>query len=274
MLRSCTSIYQLLPTYPVVRVDGGSTVSAASLKGLAGLDPARASEARQFHQNIDDAIAIHQDVEPYRSQLTVWPVIGIDQPTLQSATLTAGNLTASSDLPAEVDALLRFGDGTVPLAAAVPLEKSRSFVMPFHAELHGSLQNNIRILGSLKEWLRQSQVEGLEKLKGIRVDQQLTEERPAIRLAVEDLYREGEPLVIEAQVQASEAPDRLSASVYSIGREAQPIEKAFAPSGDRWILELEGLPEGCYRIRVRCAGRSMDFPPAPVSDVFSVSRPV
>ena len=65
--------------------------------------------------------------------------------------------------------------------------------------------------------------------------------------------------MIEAQVQASEAPDRLSASVYSIGREAEPIEKAFAPSGDRWILELEGLPEGCYRVRARCAGRTRIF---------------
>jgi pimeloyl-ACP methyl ester carboxylesterase len=284
ILRSCTSVYQLLPTYEVVQVDGGETVHVTDLKDMSGLDPARAAEARAFHQKMNDAIEAHQKLEAYRRDLTVWPIVGTDQPTLQSATLSQGKLTVSKNLPAGVNPLLGFGDGTVPMASAIPLEMSKAFTMPFHAEVHGSLQNNRQVLRSLREWLRQSQLEGLENLKTVAADQKAVderpeirlsiEERPAIQLSVEDQYWEGEPVRIEAQVRASGEPDRVLATIYPIGRQADPIEKTFQRDGDRWLMECERMEEGCYRVRVRCAGENLEAPPPPVADIFSVSSSV
>ena len=284
VLRTCTSVYQLLPTYAVVQVDSGETVHVKDLMDLSWLDPVRAAEAQAFHQKISDAIDAHQKLESYRRDLTVWPIVGTDQPTLQSAKLSQGKLAASMDLPANVNPLLGFGDGTVPMASAIPLEMSKVFTMPFHAEVHGSLQNNRQILRSFREWLRQSQVEGLENLKAVAADPKAMDERPEVRLSIEDRpaiqlsvqdqYWEGEPVRMEAQVRASGEPDRVTATIYPIGREADPIEKAFQRVGDRWLMECDRLEEGCYRVRVRCAGENLDDPPPPVADIFSVSTSV
>ena len=91
------------------------------------MNVSRAIEARRFHDAIHCAVQAHANVEKHRTEFVLWPVIGCDQHTLQSASLKEGELFASQNLPSNVDPLMNYGDGTVPLASAIPLEMVSRF---------------------------------------------------------------------------------------------------------------------------------------------------
>jgi triacylglycerol esterase/lipase EstA (alpha/beta hydrolase family) len=77
LLRSLTSVYQLLPIYPCVDVGRGNERVAEV--DLPNLDRARASAALQFHRAIEAGAATH-DVGAY----AIHSVVGITQGTKQS----------------------------------------------------------------------------------------------------------------------------------------------------------------------------------------------
>ena len=85
LLRSLTSVYQLLPRYPVVDTGSGSLARVAETSDLPGVDPVRAVAALTFHHDIDAAI----EARPPGSY-AIHPVVGIMQPTSQSAHFHAG----------------------------------------------------------------------------------------------------------------------------------------------------------------------------------------
>ena len=68
LLRSFTSVYQLLPIYPCVSVGGAAlqrVADAAAAGTLPHVDAQRAQAARAFHQEIQDAQAANAKQEPY-----------------------------------------------------------------------------------------------------------------------------------------------------------------------------------------------------------------
>lgn len=270
LFRSCTSVYQLLPTYAMCKCDG-RTLHAAELPISDFCDVERVKEAREFHQKIEDKVSEHAKSEEYRRNFRLLPVIGSDQPTLNSAELSGGRLLASAALPSGIDALMAYGDGTVPLASAVPLEASREFRMPFYAELHGSIQNNPMVLDSLRQWLRQSQVEHLENLREESETEAEEEARPFLRLHIEDAYREKEPVAMRVEVGGVKgSPDNVSAILYPLDGTHEPIRQEFVGAGHEWHAEIPDLTAGCYRVQVRCRGEDLDVAPSPVTDVFMV----
>src|SRR5690606_29804185 len=105
LLRSLTSVYQLLPIYPCV--DSGSGVlqrvaDAAGAGALPHVDAKRATAARAFHQEIQDAQAANAKLAAYAEQgPTVVPVVGIEQPTAQSARMDGGRLTLLNEYDGE-----------------------------------------------------------------------------------------------------------------------------------------------------------------------------
>lgn len=271
LFRSCTSVYQLLPTYAMCKYEG-KTLHAAELPVSDVCDIERTRKAREFHQTIEDEVAEHMNIEEYRKHFRLLPVIGSDQPTLNSAELSAGNLLASAGLPSGIDILMAYGDGTVPLVSAVPLEASREFRMPFYGEVHGSIQNNPRVLDSLRHWLRQSQVEHLENLRNEPDTNAIEEEvRPFLRLHIEDAYRAGEPVTVRVEVGGVEgSPERVTAALYPLEGVLEPRRQELAGAGREWHTEIPGLSAGCYRVQVRCRGADLEVAPPPVTDVFMV----
>ena len=83
----------------------------------------------------------------------------MQQPTLQSAIVENGKLTASEDLPGVLQNRfdLSDGDGTVPQVSAIPIERSGNFDNFLIAEPHGALQNQKQVLENLLNSLQLSQ---------------------------------------------------------------------------------------------------------------------
>jgi triacylglycerol esterase/lipase EstA (alpha/beta hydrolase family) len=261
VMRSLTAVYQLLPIYKVINING-EFHRVAELNNLPNINPFKASDALTFHREIESAVERHRQNEQYLKSFTVIPISGTDQPTLQSATLTNGKLVASRDVPAALKnrSDLGDGDGTVPKVSAIPLERSANLDNFFIAEQHGSLQNQAQVLDHLMNVLQVSQF----TLSDVRAPQPAPS---AIRLSLDDLYLPSEPIAIQAQVTGTSTA-ALKATIEPISGDRAPLHVDFVPQEKDWQLAIE-LPAGLYRIRVHAQGEPS---PSPVTDVFEVVR--
>ena len=155
VMRSLTSIYQLLPIYQCVNINGEYN-RIAEVEDLPNIDKIKAQDALAFHRAIETAVERNQQIDAYRNGFSVIPIAGVNQPTLQSATLLNGKLTATGDLPAALQgrADLGDGDGTVPKVSAIPIERSSNLDNLFIAEQHGAIQNQPQVLENLLNTIR------------------------------------------------------------------------------------------------------------------------
>jgi len=271
MMRSFTSVHQLLPVYPAVWSDvDGAFRRVAELAGLRGIDQARAADALAFHRTIETSVDAHRSDAAYLLGYKTLPVVGTHQPTSQSAVLSGGRLTVSADLPAGLNDILADGDGTVPRASAIPVELSEEYRDTFIAERHGSLQCNTTVLADIRERLRQMQVVGLGKVRGpeARLD---AAGQAAISLDLDDLYLPDEPVVLRARLVDGEAPEQPPVGVIEAVTPgaAGGGPRPFVEDGDGWMLTVEGLPPGVYRVEVGPAAWGPRSP-GPVHDLFEV----
>ncbi|MEL6263779.1 MAG: lecithin--cholesterol acyltransferase, partial [Cyanobacteria bacterium J06626_6] len=192
VMRSFTSVYQLLPIYPVVKI-GEDFVRVTETEKIPNVTKNRAADARTFHDEIYNAVQTNKEDEHYRDHFTTVPVVGIRQPTLQSAELINGKLVASEALPAVLQGRTDFldGDGTVPKISAIPNELSNSFSNKFISETHGALQNQEQILRSVKDAIATTQFTDAFAIRDIP---------NTVGLTVDDLYLPDETVVLRAQV--------------------------------------------------------------------------
>jgi len=156
-LRSYTSVYQLLPRYPMVErpasatgsCDGGVGVDAYLYPHeiqVDGLDPVRAKIAyEEFHRVMDAGI----ESAGTDHRIRIVPNIGYGHTTVNSARLTADGVETDAALPAYLNAAYRGGDGTVPIVSAIPweLDDDRS-ALRYINQQHGSLQVDHRTLSA------------------------------------------------------------------------------------------------------------------------------
>lgn len=272
VMRSLTSIYQLLPIYKVVNVNG-EYHRIAELDNLPNIDKLKAQDALAFHREIEVAVEQHLKDEQYLRSFATVPISGVHQPTLQSATLMNGKLTASEDIP---DILknrsdLGDGDGTVPKVSSIPIERSREFDNFFIAEQHGGLQNQVQVLDSLLNTLRISQY----SLSDVRAPQ------TAIGLSLEDLYLANEPIALRARlIELTNSATKLKAEIQAVSGvdSASPkgnrpvLSLDFVEQEKEWVLAIDDLPAGLYRVTVK-PETGGEQAPSPVHDLFEVVRP-
>ncbi len=273
VMRSFTSVYQLLPIYKVVRADN-SYQRVAETFGIPGVVQARTAQALCFHREIENAVNEHRkDIEYLQNGYTILPIVGTRQPTYQSAVLGGGRLTVDRALPTWVDKLLGDGDGTVPMLSAIPIELSEKYHDTFFPERHGSLQRNPSVLGDLRNRLQRMQVRGLPEARGPAIASAVAEQ-PAISLDLDDLYVIGEPVELRVQLVSVGEPAQVGppeARIEPVSAGGVPMKKDFYMEGDSWMLRLEGLAAGLYRLEVRTAKIGPGDPP-PVHDLFAVAR--
>ncbi|MEL7333379.1 MAG: lecithin--cholesterol acyltransferase, partial [Cyanobacteria bacterium J06560_2] len=271
VVRSLTSIYQLLPVYPVIKT-GSDYVRITETDQIPHVNLARALNARAFHDEIYDAVQANQNNEAYRRQFTTVPIVGIRQPTLQSAELRDGKLTPSEALPAVLQGQGDFldGDGTVPKISAIPYELSTSFNNRFIAETHCALQNQVQVLQGLRAAIGMPQFAGAANVRTIP---------NTIGLAVDDLYLPNEPLTLEARVIAYPKIFGLKAVVTPAFGEGATLMAAFeemrfpsaeASASQHWSLTIDSLPAGLYRVTVSAEGLPPQLLPPPVHSLFEV----
>lgn len=250
LLQSFTSVYQLLPIYPCVE-SGGQMARVTEVEGIPGLDPARAAGALDFHTAIREAVDANRAESDYLDNgYQIQPVVGLFQPTLQSARLTGDELEI---LGAYQDEDLG-GDGTVPRVSATPIELSNQDREVYIKERHGSLQNADH---------------ALSQLIGVLGRQSIDQSRffaPAagLSLDIDDAFLADEPVPVRVLPEVEWA--QLTATVVSTETGSVAATSTLTPGDDGWhAAELGPLGSGTYRLTVR-GESNID----PVTDVFAV----
>ena len=263
VMRSLTSVYQLLPLYPAIKI-GSEFVRVTETDQVPNVIATRAQDARAFHDEIYDAVESHKNDDEYKNNFITVPVIGIKQPTLQSAELIESKLVASQVLPQVLAKQPDFvdGDGTVPKISAIPNELSNSFNNRFIAEAHGALQNQEQILQSVKEAIATTQFANAADIRDVQ---------NTIGLAVDDLYLPDEPIILEATVVSQPEIVGLKAVVVPASSDEPPLTFSFDRSqAQQWILTIPQLSAGLYRVAVVAEGAENQTLPPPVHNLFEV----
>jgi len=251
LLRSFTSVYQLLPIYPCFQAaDGGELVRVSEATGIPHLDVARAKAADAFHREIEQAVDKHRDDDEYmRDRYAIHPIVGTFQPTGQSAMPARDTVKILRDYKGED----QDGDGTVPRVSATPIELEHEEGAMFAAERHASLQNLDAALTQLTGLLTGRDTSAFRDIP-----------KSGLGLDVEDVFATEEPVAV--RVRSEDESAELMAVVVDTETGAE-AGRATLPRGiDEWReAEIPPIPAGTYRVTVS-GGPTIQ----PVTDVFVV----
>jgi len=257
LLRSCTSVYQLLPLFPCIAIDCVmQRVTDLANKGgvLNHVDAQRAADARKFHQEIQDKqVQNAKDAKYIEDGPTLVPIVGIEQPTAQSAVVTDGKLTlvnnhGGKDLG---------GDGTVPRVSGTPIEMENNPREVYAAECHGALQNADGTLANLKGVLTRDRID-YRKF-------QRAEDSVMLTLALDDVVLPGEALTVRVRPSEGNPKIRLTLTPLSGGHVMHEMLTRDAEPG--WQQGTFALAPGVWRIIADTEGAT------PVSDLVVVAQP-
>jgi hypothetical protein len=278
VMRSCTSLYQLLPRYPMLRIDT-EWRRPGETNGIPGIDPVKAADALAFHHEIDDAVARNR-AEPGYERFATLAVAGTGRLTAQSAALSDERVVTDRGgrwhprrlfgdhrrvpLPPGVDPLLDGGDGTVPYVSAVPPELSTDIGMVTTVlESHGALQRSSILDAHLRHRLVLTQAAGFADLRG-----ETAAEGRGLVVDMAEVYAAGEPVDLSARtVNLAAAPESITAWLRPVGRAGEAVPAGFARQDEDWHVSVDGLAPGLYEASVSASG---PFVPAPVHTMFEV----
>lgn len=235
LLRSMTSVYQLLPIYPSVRPIGGGPLARVAETDVPHVDRGRAQQALQFHRDVEAAQKANAQDDAYVNRgYTCSPLVGILQVTAQSATIRGDGVVTGPDYDGVDDG----GDGTVPRVSATPIELSESPSETYAACIHGSLQG----YGPL-----------LDHMVGRLTRKKLTAYRDTpfdgFRLEVPDLVQPDEAVPVRASTAGAPARVRVTATDVDTGRVVRSRALRRRRDGT-YHDELRPMPEGIYRVTV------------------------
>ena len=137
-LRSFTAVYQLLPAFECIDTGDGHLKRVSEAGQLPNIDTARALASFKFYREMKDAQEANAKLDAYRMHgYEIYPIVGVEQPTFQSAECKAGKLSLLRTIKGKDES----GDGTVPRLSATPLELTDAHRETYMAEAHASLQN-------------------------------------------------------------------------------------------------------------------------------------
>ncbi len=270
VVRSFTSVYQLMPIYEMLNVSG-KYQRVAETDGIPNIDKNLAEQALAFHREIENAVNQHQKDNQYlTSGYKIIPFVGFRQDTLQSAELSEGKLTASYELPYGFDSSLSEGDGTVPRLSAIPIELDQDYRETYIAQKHSYLQSSSQVLSDLRERLKQMQITH-KPIRGPEPNREVAQ-RAAINLNLDDLYLADEPVELRAKIlNLSTDAMALQAHITPVCGDGKELKVDFRQQNDKWVLTIDDLTPGLYRLEVQTRVRGPQAP-VPVQDVFEVLR--
>ncbi|MET0145583.1 MAG: hypothetical protein ABW328_12480 [Ilumatobacteraceae bacterium] len=237
LLRSLTSVYQLLPIYPCIDMGDGYRRVAEMADELPGVDASRATSALEdFHRAIEAGVG-RREPDAY----TIHSVVGITQGTKQSARWDGSHLVVERSHGGEDMG----GDGTVPRVSATPLETddAPSYQPMYSSEQHGSLQTAEAVRTQLLGILTARPRPGFRAAQGIRLD-------------ADDVLAAGESLVVGAWPDLPNLTLQASVVDVATGRPIGPPSTMRRDADDVHHAELAPLPTGDYRLRVEAVGDS------------------
>lgn len=247
VLRSFSSVYQLLPTYECIDT-GGGVLKAVDEIDIPGLDGERVKNARRFHEEIAEAVAANRETKGYTA-VTITPLLSSTQPTFQSGKLKS----AGVELLTTHGGKDHGGDGTVPMVSAIMqgLVSTEGFYVK---GIHGSLQASEAALEFSVGQLRAAEV-ALDRLRS-------PDEGGTIRFALDDAYARG-ALPLEASV-ADATESKLTAAAVN-AETGEQTHTTLWPSEDG-LFRSDNLKLGEGIWRVTLAGERSK----PVTDIALV----
>ncbi|ANZ39096.1 hypothetical protein BBK82_26495 [Lentzea guizhouensis] len=263
VLRGFTSVYQLLPRYPVVRQRQGEPLVRISelATGFGGLDLSRARAAYEdFHRAMDPERSSHQG-RRLDQLVRLRPIVGYGQKTLQSAEIGPGGLEVSATALSANPGVraLGTGDGTVPAVSAVPIELSDDGPWWWENGKHATIHTTANTLTSLVKTLTLGTA-GLGDLQGPQRQEWETRAAPAevtLDVRVDEITPVGEPLTIDCVLSDPGVTEPPALTI----PEHVSTERTETSEGYRY--RVHGLSAGTHEITVDWAGCS-------VSDVVEV----
>ena len=232
-LRSFTTVYQLLPAFECIDTGDGHLKRVSEAGPLPNIDTARALESLKFYREMKDFQEANAKLDAYRMHgYEIYPIVGVEQPTFQSAQCKAATLSLLSTIQRKDES----GDGTVPRLSATPLELTDAHRETYVAEAHASLQN----------W-----EPALVQLTGILTGQDINTGlfnfgiEAALSLDLDDVYPAN---AVEIRARAQNAA-RVSATITDpTGTEKMSVP--LAPSeGGRWTGTVTSLAWGISHYR-------------------------
>lgn len=247
MLRSLTSVHQLLPTFACVDDGTGTPRTVLDAEGLpAVVDRQKVAAAFAFH----DEIAKRNEANGgFDDRYEIQPIAGIFQKTGLAATARNGTVVIEKSLGPNQDG----GDGTVPRRSATP--KGWNGTEVYSTEAHSSLQNVDSLLVQLMGIL--SEMPAAEvSFRGDPLD--------GFSLEVDDLAAPTEPLEVRVSTQSPAPRALVSATDVDTGATTTITIPLVDGEG---AGTLAPLPPGIYRVTV---GDEEDMT-RPVTDLVVVA---
>ena len=255
LLRSCTSVYQLLPIYACLDRGDGTLSHLVDGDAVGDVDWERVRAAERFHRDIEDRVNEHlKDQEYLDRRYRIHPVVGIKQHTSLSARVDENRV----EMLTTYDGDDLEGDSTVPRPSATPIELSDQGVEVYAASRHATLQNADAMLVHVEGLLRDVPTAGFrEQLVQLTVD-------------LDDMYDVEEPVRID--VAGDQAGAALEVLVTDLTSNEVVGQARVRTSDGPESVEFVPLPTGTYRVSVHSDTTSGEGgPPAhPVEDVFVV----
>lgn len=256
LLRSLTSVHQLLPAYRCIVGAGGDLVSPANAN-LPGYEPKWLEHLTGFHQEIRvGADENRKDPGWERAELDIRPIVGIDQPTNQSAVIVGDRVELRRELNGDDDG----GDSTVPrISAAIARTQGGAMYTP---ERHASIQNFDTVLVHLKGVVSALYGPDIEDFRAVH--------DVWFSVDLDDVYASDESVVVEVALRAlageSALPD-VPVSLTVTDRDTGEVRarKEVRASREAGAIDLGVLPRGTYQLDVAGPGSA-----APLQDVFVV----
>ena len=201
LMRSFTSVHQLLPEYACVDA-GSGLVHLNEVPPIEGIDPAKLDAALGFHRTIAERATAHADDDEYqRNRYAVHPIVGIRQKTSQSVQLRDGKV----EVLATYDGVDTDGDGTVPMQSATPTEWIGKNLEMYASERHASLQNSDPVL---------------VQVDGVLRDEPVHFRAPSLPLGldIDDVYETGAPITLAVRATNPGSTSPRSSGITARGR--------------------------------------------------------
>lgn len=276
VIPTLTSIYQLLPRYKALKFGNDFYRIAQSPVDIPKIDRVKATDAFNFHEEIDKAADANKNNPTYQNTFVTCPIVGVQQPTMQSAELLNGVITISQVLPTWLSDRphLADGDGTVPQVSATPVQMTDQealSIVDYIAESHGALQNQPNVLLNLLKGIQNAQTASLEDVRGA-VESVARGTRSGVKgigLSLEDLYLVQEPITVRAKVSGGVSFNYLTAEITCVSKERPVIRRNFINQDGTWVMTTEALEPGLYQVKVHTDNNSEDAP-NPVHNLFEV----
>lgn len=276
VMRSFTAVYQLMPRYKALKIGNEFYRIAESPVELPNIDRAKALDALRFHDEIDNAADANWKNIAYLKSFVTCPIVGVMQPTKQSAELFEGKITTNETLPVWLGDRpnLGDGDGTVPQVSAIPVQMKDLDVLAladYIAESHGALQNQPDTLLNLLKRIQSVQTVSLEDARGtIETIAPKGAGGKGIGLSLDDLYLANEPITMRARVAEGTALNSLTAEIVCVSHGRPWIVRNFTAENGAWVMATDHLAAGVYRVKVQTDNTSEDAP-NPVHNSFVVT---